>query len=54
MCSSVMTCFITSMGHGEPAMMPENKEYRIELNFSSICLKQKVVRHEKEERDHMI
>ena len=26
MCSFVMTCFITSIGHGEPAMTPYNKE----------------------------
>ena len=31
MCSFVITCFITSIGHGEPPMTPDNEE--LPLNF---------------------
>ena len=29
MCNLVMTCFITSIGHGEPAIIPERKKIAI-------------------------
>ena len=31
MCSFVITCFITSIGHGEPAMTPNNEELQRNL-----------------------
>ena len=31
MCSFVLTCFITSIGHGEPAMTPKNEELQRNL-----------------------